>query len=243
LASLWVSQLLNFPIRTIVEENKKNKVNRIITAVILLVFLPSLYFGYNLVMQEKFNQNATAFVKNVSFYEKNFLMRHEIDASSKKIQLVFGGNAFTEEQRTILKLRAEEFGITNSEIEIIHGLNVSEIIGQNTKEQTLLSEKLTSLSLKLNEYEQIEQMGQSLFEEIIVFYPEINKIIYAETTFHDKNKAEKEKTPVVIVYAKNTERLEKEKNKLVQWIEQRVDKNGIELIFIGPNRVIKDETL
>lgn len=241
LASLWVSQLLNFPIRTLVEENKKNKVNRIITTVILLVFLPSLYFGYNLVIQEKFNQNAALFVKNVSFYEKNFLMRHEIDANSKKIQLVYGGNAFTEEQRSILKLRATEFGITKSEIEIIHGLNVSEIIGQNTKEQTLLSEKLSALSLKLNGYEQIEQMGQSLFEEIIVFYPGIDKIIYAETVFHDKNKSEKEKIPVVIIYTKNKEKLEKEKNKLIQWIEQRVYKKRIELIIIGPEMQKEDE--
>lgn len=45
MASVWISQLLKFPIRTIVDESQKTKINRIITFVILIVFLPSLFLG------------------------------------------------------------------------------------------------------------------------------------------------------------------------------------------------------
>ena len=54
LASVFVSQILRFPIRSNISNEKKKRINHVITAVIIIVLLPSIYFGYNLVIQEDF---------------------------------------------------------------------------------------------------------------------------------------------------------------------------------------------
>ncbi|MDP2237763.1 MAG: TIGR00341 family protein, partial [Bacteroidales bacterium] len=45
IASVWISQLLKFPIRSIIDRGKKTKINRTITLVITIVLLPSIFFG------------------------------------------------------------------------------------------------------------------------------------------------------------------------------------------------------
>src|SRR5690554_7324358 len=57
IASALVAQFLKLPIRTIVDPKQKKKVNRWITFVIMAVILPSIYFGYGLVQNEKFNRS------------------------------------------------------------------------------------------------------------------------------------------------------------------------------------------
>jgi uncharacterized hydrophobic protein (TIGR00271 family) len=56
ISSVLISQILNFPIRTIVDDAQKKKVNRTISIVIAIVLIPSIFFGYNLIMNEKFNE-------------------------------------------------------------------------------------------------------------------------------------------------------------------------------------------
>ena len=69
IASVWISQILKFPIRTIVDEGKKKRIDRTITLVITIVLLPSIFFGYKLVKQERFSQNANSYVSNISVFE------------------------------------------------------------------------------------------------------------------------------------------------------------------------------
>jgi uncharacterized hydrophobic protein (TIGR00271 family) len=54
ISSVLISQILNCPIRTIVDDDQKKKVNRTISIVIAIVLIPSIFFGYNLIMNEKF---------------------------------------------------------------------------------------------------------------------------------------------------------------------------------------------
>ena len=54
IAALWVSQLLKFPIRSIIDTTQKKQINNMISALIIIVLIPSIYFGYNLVQLEKY---------------------------------------------------------------------------------------------------------------------------------------------------------------------------------------------
>ena len=57
-AALLVCQVLKFPIRSVVDPQKRKGVNRIISAVLLITTVPSIILGYNLVQQENFNEAA-----------------------------------------------------------------------------------------------------------------------------------------------------------------------------------------
>ena len=65
-ASLTVCKLLKLPIRSIVDNERARKVSRYITLILILTALPSLFFGYQLVKQERFNSNVANFLKEIS---------------------------------------------------------------------------------------------------------------------------------------------------------------------------------
>lgn len=88
IASVWISQLLKFPIRSLIDQFKKRRIERITNAVIVIVLLPSIYFGYKLVKKEEFLQRANQYVLNVSHFEGNYLLKHDIDPKTRRIVLV-----------------------------------------------------------------------------------------------------------------------------------------------------------
>src|SRR5690554_1448624 len=77
IAALVISRVMNFPITSILDAKKKKKLNRIIYFVILLVSVPSVYFGYKLIEREKFIENANYYITNVSTFEGNYLLKNE----------------------------------------------------------------------------------------------------------------------------------------------------------------------
>ena len=113
IASVWISQILKFPIRTIVDEGKKKRIDRSITLVITIVLLPSIFFGYKLVKQERFTQNANSYVSNISLYEGQYLLQNKIDANSNKITLIYGGTGLSEQQKeTIIQKSRDNDPVT-----------------------------------------------------------------------------------------------------------------------------------
>jgi uncharacterized hydrophobic protein (TIGR00271 family) len=50
-AALLVSQLLKFPITTVIDPYLRNRINRFITLIIIVTLVPSVYFGYKLVQK------------------------------------------------------------------------------------------------------------------------------------------------------------------------------------------------
>ena len=111
LSSVAVSQVLNFPIRTIVDQAQKNRINRIITYVILVTTIPSIYFGYGLVKKEAFMERASKFTRNVTIVEGTYLLKDEVNPSDKTITLIYGGSTLTEAQKRAIAERAKDFAL------------------------------------------------------------------------------------------------------------------------------------
>ena len=179
IASVWISQILKFPIRTIVDEGKKKRIDRSITLVITIVLLPSIFFGYKLVKQERFTQNANSYVSNISLYEGQYLLQNKIDANSNKITLIYGGTGLSEQQKEAIIQKSRDFDLENAEISIKQGLTFSNLDNTNIellslKEEiislnSLLSKKNSEIDCILNH----QKFGKLILNEIKAIYPQI----------------------------------------------------------------------
>lgn len=235
LSALWVSQLLNFPIRTIVDKQKKILVNRIIAGVTMAVLLPSFYFGYQLVMQEKFSQNANKLISNVGNYQGNYLMKSTIDAPNKKVELIYGGNELTALQIQKIIAKSKDFDLSDKNIIIKQGFNISDFVDYKNNDLDLASkEQIILLKKSLEKYELQEKLSEVLFNEIKVINPQVESLIYVENTFNITKDSLLRKTPssLAIIKFKATEkRLETNEMQLKKWLETRLQKNRIKVIF------------
>jgi uncharacterized hydrophobic protein (TIGR00271 family) len=236
IASVWISQLLKFPIRSVVDSAKKNKINRIISVVITIVLLPSIFFGYQLVKQEKFTQKANKYISNVSLFEGNFLLKHTIDAKASKILLVYGGLTLTEKQKSAIIEKSTNFDIKDATIQIEQGLTFSDIDEKNVELFKLREEIINlneALSQKNSEIDSITDQkifGQTLLREIRTLFPEVNGCLYSEAlSFHD-TLVSPLNTPVVVLSA-TTEIQAEDKEKIDNWFRQRLNNKYVKVYY------------
>lgn len=237
LATLWTSQILKFPIRTIVDPKRSKKINQVITAVIILVLGPSLYFGYNLVQQEKFNINATQYINNIEDFEGNYLIKNEIDAVNKFIHLEYAGLTLNSDQKQQIKMKAFDFGLDSSNIRIEKGFSFGHF-DEHAKELfvmreqiSLLNSTVTEKQLKIDSLNAAPIQGNALLKEIKSFYPNIQGCSYAETFVYHDSLDQALPTALIVFDNKNSSISTTDRNKIEQWLEKRLEGKRIKVIF------------
>lgn len=236
IASVWISQLLKFPIRSIIDNRRKRKIERITNLVIIVVLLPSIYFGYNLVKKEEFVQKANQYILNVSIFEGNYLLKHDIDPKSRKITLVYGGATLLENQKNAIISKSSDFKIDDAEILIEQGLTFGNIDDKNI-EVYKLKEEIISLTETLNKknadfdsLQNQQKFGQILFSEIKTIYPQINGCSYSESTIYHDTLSSQLKTSIVVLSVKNKVPTA-DKIKIHNWIKQRLKQEEVKVFY------------
>jgi len=234
LASVWVSQLLKFPIRSIVGEGKKKKINRTITLVIVIVLLPSIFFGYKLVKQEEFLQKANQYVANVSLFEGNYLLKSDIDAKLNKITLVYGGSTLSESQKKVIIKKSTDFVIDDATIIIEQGLAFSSI--DDNLEVYKLKEQIISLNSTLNKKNSVidsllnqQRFGQILFNEIKTIYPQIKRCSYSESIIYQDNSVPLNTSIIFLTVNKKIPTADE--TKINNWFKQRLKKEEVKIFY------------
>ncbi|MFN3951910.1 MAG: DUF389 domain-containing protein [Thermaurantimonas sp.] len=226
LAAVWVSQLLKFPIRTIIDPSQKKRINSTITTVITLVLLPSIFFGYKLIEKEKFIQHANLFIGSITIYEGNYLLKSEIDDKKRAITLVYGGRPLSEEQKNDILEKSKNFKIDPQNITIKQGLTFSNINDPDLetiklKEEILrLNELLQRKQAKIDSIEIKQNFGNELLNEIKPIYPQIHNFLYSEAIQRSDSVTSQKNIPVIIIQSK--EKLsESDEKKLRNWLKQK----------------------
>lgn len=235
-ASMIVSQFLKFPIRTIVEKERAKRVNHYITGILLITAIPSIYFGYQLVQNEKFSDNAKKFLSSVSVFDNSYLFESKINPSTRSIRLLYSGFGVSDSTKIKIRKTALSLDLDTSKISILSGTD-ERLLQTETQKMLTETETLnnqlaaTSFSLKqtqnkLDSLEDIHKKGKIMLYEVKEFYPQISACSYAVTfTYPDTIK-----TPIVVFsidrVLSKTDRL-----KIVNWTKSRVGNENTKVYF------------
>lgn len=235
-ASVMVSRILKFPIRSILEDDKKRKINRIISVIIIIVIIPSIYFGNNLVQQENFIQKANLFIKDISNYDGNFLLKSKIDGVNRKIYLVYGGTDLTEQQKSEIISKLNIFDLTKAEIVFEKGLTFSQFDESNKevyklKEQiAILNQQLSRKKNQLDSIENSKRIGNELLKEIKALYPNIIGCSVAESYFFTEN-ADSSQKYYLVSFKFNKSLTKNDELKIQNWVSKRLKTDSVMLFF------------
>lgn len=236
IASVWISQALKFPIRAEIPDKRKSNIDKTITLIIAIVLLPSLYFGWKLVQEEKFVQKANRYVQNISMVNGNYLLKHEIIPSQKNITLIFGGSGLSDDQKAAIKSKLADFEITDAEIEIKQGLSFSgdtepgSELYRLREELAILQEELKRRNSQIDSLRKVGEFGGQILGELKAFHPEVAALTYQSVLiFNDSSTAP---TPVALVVLKSRSEID-EQNRLQieKWLGSRLGKGSIKLII------------
>jgi uncharacterized hydrophobic protein (TIGR00271 family) len=234
LAALIVSKILRFPIYEIADKNRVQKINRITYAIIVITFIPSLYFAYKLVNKEKFNQKAALYVENVTYLDGAYLLKHETNADKKEIILVYGGRILSQEEKKRIQEKIRLFGI-QAQVDIRQGFALDDSgiksISEMAREMENLRITLISKQKTIDSLIQQYQSGKEMIDELQVLFPQIKGIAITPQTLFYNNRSKNEVT-VVIVDTQGEGLSQEEENLLRNYLKKRLQKENIKIFSL-----------
>lgn len=237
LAGLLISQILNLPIRGTISDIQKKRINQMISLVMSLVLIPSIYFGYVLVQKENFTTNAGRFADNVSLVEGNYLLKHEINPKTRTIQLVYGGSSLSEEQKEAINARTADFSLKDVHIEFRQGFSYADAALKNTEVETLKSE-INRLNMLIRERNAaltgitpVQERGGELLAEMAVLYPQVEGVSYSQTLNFVKGRELPDTLAIISVTTNGKNLTGRDKEQLEKWLATRLRAKEIKVYF------------
>ncbi|UFH34197.1 TIGR00341 family protein [Flavobacterium acetivorans] len=231
LATFLIVKYLQYPITKQLDEKHQKQVRYIITTLILILILPSIYFAYQLFQEKKYQHQINVFMET-EFTDKGIAILYKktkFNENPKKLELGFLTKRFNEEEIKSLNEKLKSYDLNNTKLLIIQDTTdlKSDILNEINYNKSVLSQKdVTILNLK-NEIASNKYENKALLAEIKILFPEIENISIANHTFNEDTA--NTKTIPVLLYKSKTELDEASKQKLTLWLQQRLKKKQIEI--------------
>ena len=214
-----------------VDEQRAKKVKYAMTLLILVMIIPSIYFAYILIEEKKFNQKIERFITN-EFTNKGYTILYKkiiTNVVPKKIELVFLTKKTTNNELKVLNQKLTNYGIANTQLKIRQDtVDIKKYISNQINfEKSILNEKdllIANLGkqIKKNLYD-----NKAILAEAKIIFPEIVNLSISNHIF-DEN-TDNAKVVPVMVYKSKKELSTSSKKKLILWLQQRLDKEKIEI--------------
>ena len=239
-ASLFVCQFLRFPIRTDIGTDRKKRINQYISLILTITIVPSVYFGYVLVQNEKFSERAQRFVKEVSVTEGTYLLDSKINLASRGVDLIYSGYGLLEESRRNIKTKALVYQIDTSKIIINSGANISILDDNNLRfesEKDLLTKQLNATEFllqsserKIDSLQQLPTKGNVILKEIKPLFSQVLSCSYSESYIYSDS-VQSAKMPIVIFFVEKPFLKKDEKQKIEEWLKMRLQNDKVKTLF------------
>lgn len=178
LSTLITVRYLRFPIKHLIDPKAEIRNKRIIWFVTLLTIIPSIFFGYNFIQDNRFISQANTFIDKQAKLPNQYLLNKTINANNRKIILTYGGANLKNTDLDFLNNRFKIFGFPKSaKLEIKQGFSFLDNTDKNSN--NLVTQKDALIMQLQNKYDSLllsNQLGKSIFNELKIIYPEVNSV-------------------------------------------------------------------
>lgn len=121
LATFITIRFLHFPVKHTGDAKAEKKARAIIWFIAIVTLLPSIYFGYNIVRQQRFENNANRFVKKEAVFTNDYLLNKKVSFQDKTIVLTFGGRRISNEEILMIEKKLEGYGLGTAKLQVKQG--------------------------------------------------------------------------------------------------------------------------
>jgi uncharacterized hydrophobic protein (TIGR00271 family) len=237
-ATLIVVRLFHFPLKHLQNRRADKIAQRVVWIIVMATFIPSVYFGYDLVQQEKFKKKANNFILNEAHFPNDYLLNKTIDPKGKSITLVFGGSEIGVKEIDDLKKSLPGYGLSGTQLDIKQGFaylsDQSDLTERNQQVEQLKEalavqeESRKLLQFQLDSIKTKEQLGMQVFEEIKTQYPVVRSaFIQSGPLLTDSSK-----TDIMFVVIDGAGRLSPgDKRKLEDWLKVRFKNQHVNVVL------------
>lgn len=234
IATFIVIKYLKYPAVALVEKKYEKKIRVGISALIIIMVIPSFYLAYNLYQEKKFSKSVEDFIGS-EFNAKGMTVIYKkisYNSNPKTIDLAFLNKKFSKGEIDILNKTLEDQGLENTKLIIRqNGEEMkSKILGKISQEENMLSEKdivINNLSQELGKYKIDDPI---LMKEIKILFPQISNISLGKIEQYPST--DSTKIQLVLLYKQN-EKIVNDSSKLKGWLSARLRNPNIAVINLN----------
>ena len=231
IATLLIVKYLKYPAVKFIDSKQQKIVKYSVSALILVIMTPSIYFAYQLVIEKKFNQKIETFI-NTEFTEKGYTVLYKkINAktSPKQVQLAFLNKKFSADEVKNINSDLIKFDVKNTKLQIIQDTvdikkRIIDEINSGKSDINAKDIKIARLEKAINEnkYDNV-----ALLSETKIIFPEIKNISISNHVFNSDSKSLL--ILPVLIYNSKTDLSQESLKKLKLWMQKRLGKDNIEI--------------
>ncbi|WP_262249890.1 DUF389 domain-containing protein [Parapedobacter soli] len=233
-ATLITARFLKFPIWHPAEEGLRKSANRWVSVIVTVTMVPSIYFGFVLVQQERFVQEANAYIRNDTYIEGDYLLRSDVDASKKTISLVYGGRLIPEHVKAEVAAKTRYYRLEGASVSIQQGFSVDESddrIVVMDRQQSEISRLRQDLEKSLSVQDSLRtqrEFGRQLLGELKPLFPEVVTCGMAEqVVFGDSLRTAS--YPSLFVGTNDLKKTSGQREQIEDWFKSRLAKDSVKV--------------
>jgi uncharacterized hydrophobic protein (TIGR00271 family) len=230
ISTFFIVKYLKYPTKKQLDEKAQKQVKYIISGLITVLILPSIYFAYQLIEEKKYQHQIDLFMDN-EFSQKGITILYKktkFNEKPKKLELGFLAKKYSENEIKKLNQRLQEYDIKNTTLIVMQDTTdlKSDILNEINFKKSELSQKDVSILNLKKEIASNTYDNKALLAEIKILFPEVDNISMSNHTFNVNT--DSSRTVPVLIY-KSKEELSTDANqKLSLWLQQRLSKNDVE---------------
>lgn len=236
ISTFIIVKYLKYPEVTFVDSKYRKQIKQTISTIIVLLIVPSLYFGYLLSQEKKYNQRVAEFITE-EFTDKGYAILYQkinYQKKPKSIELAILNKTLNKQEQLTLNQSLKRYKIYNTQLifkqdttdlkKFILENSVSEKAKENEKDLMIMT---LQNKIKANSFN-----NQKLREEVAILFPEITNISVANHIFNENTDSTTTRT--VAIY-RSAQRISPNKETILeQWLAKRINKKTVELYLETP---------
>lgn len=237
LAVLVVAKYMKLPKRDYPDAEKKKKVNRIITAVIIVITTPALYLAYTFVQQNNFTQNANNYIVEEFENAGHVVIYKKFEFKDKQIEIAVLGGRFGETEVAVFEAKLPQYDLEGVGL-VIRQDNFT--LTEEEWRQILLQvegddEKIATLEGRVASERAAFMSPTKILEEARTINSKVSDIAVGTLNYGSLENELTGARQVVTVYA--TEALAKEEaDKIQAWLRSRLQEEQL-MVYFTPDVV------
>lgn len=238
LATYLMSKILGFHEVEFLDQRLEKRTKRLVTAIIVLVMIPSVWSAVNLIRSNTFSQNALKFVTACKTMDKGYLYDYEIETGKGgTVTLYIAGAEPDENELSKLKAKAEECGIDPSKI-VCHATSlapdndrasnqiVRDIYSRTDYEISKRDALIRSLESQIEEYRSAEIPFMQVSREVSAQYPQVRELMLARGADVALDSLSQQSC-LLVVARSDTPLSDSEMERLTGWLQVRLSDSTV----------------
>lgn len=217
LATLATVRVLKFPYKHLLDEQAETRAKRIIAVLVIITLIPSIYFGYDIVQQQRFAQRANSFIEKECNLPGDYLLNKKLDAKNEHMLAYNLDSSSLSVQQGFAYLEKDKLATDLQQNRYADAIAAREL-------------QIAALQAQIDTVIAVKQNSVQIYKELKVNYPTLTSASINQTLLvADSASSSKEVTMAVLYFSKPVSK--EEKAKVQNWLNVRLARNDVKVVF------------